>query len=137
MRLAASAFLFLLLALAACSSHSNVHDDARADIRPCPVCPCGDRIVTDDMEVVYTIDRSPSGQYVFQGTATPQGVAPGTQVELALLSVDLLRDRTVGYSLSIPMLGNDASQPLIFKQEFVPDGGFDGVTVRWDVHYAD
>ncbi|MEF2231801.1 MAG: hypothetical protein V3571_12790 [Pseudodesulfovibrio sp.] len=136
MRLAASAFLLLAFAVG-CSSHSNVHDDARAHIFPCPSCPCGERIVTGDMELVYTIDRSPSGQYVFQGTATPQGVAPGTRVELALLSVDLLRDRTVGYSLSIPMLGNDASAPLIFRHEFVPDGGFDGVTVRWDVHYAD
>ncbi len=138
MRLAVFAFLLLLLAAPmGCSSHSDVHDDARVEIFPCPTCPCGQRIVTEDMEVVYTIDRSPSGEYVIQGTATPQGVAPGTKVALALIDIDLLRDRTVGTSLSIPMLGNDAGQPLLFKQTFTPDGGFDGVAVHWMVNYAD
>jgi len=87
------------------------------------------------MVIEYVINREPSDEYVLTGTAMPRGVPRTAKVDLAVLSIELVRDMTIFDSYSFPMIGRDLSEPLQFKKRFTPDGGFDGITFNWDVRY--
>ena len=127
--------LLLLLLLAGCSVHPGrqVH---RVDIFPCGSFPCGDTIDFNDMTLAWEIQLLPSDDCLLTGTAMPVGVRPETGVDLAVLSVELIRDDTVADSFSFPMEGNNLQQPLRFSHRFTPSGGFDGVTFHWDIRYV-
>lgn len=134
-----SRFSVLLLTLplfimVGCAGHSTRQAN-RARIERCPSAPCGAQIVYSDMVINYTIAREVSGEYVFSGTAMPRGKAATTRVDLAVISFELARDTIIFESYSFPMTGNDLSKPLEFRKRFKPSGGFDGITINYDVRY--
>jgi hypothetical protein len=124
-------FLLLVL-LAGCSAGRQVRS---VNILPCRSFPCGDTLETGNMTLAWEIQLLPSDDCLLTGTAMPRGVRPETKVDLAVLSVELIRDDTVADSFSFPMEGRDLQQPLRFSHRFTPAGGFDGVTFNWDIHY--
>ena len=127
--------LLLLLLLAGCSVHPGrqVH---RVDIFPCGSFPCGDTIDFSDMTLAWRYSSCPRMTACSPARAMPVGVRPETGVDLAVLSVELIRDDTVADSFSFPMEGNNLQQPLRFSHRFTPSGGFDGVTFHWDIRYV-
>lgn len=134
-KLISSILILALFFTLGCAAHGSRHVH-RVQIQPCRSFPCGARIEFNDMELTYEIQLSPSGECLLTGTAMPRGVSPDTQVELAVLSVELIRDITVADSFSFPMEGTDLSRPLRFSKRFTPNGGFDGVTFHWDIRYV-
>jgi hypothetical protein len=88
------------------------------------------------MVLNYMIVREPSSEYILTGTAMPRGVSSESKIDLAVLSIELVRDTTVFESYSFPMIGNDLSKPLEFRKRFKPSGGFDGITFNWDIRVA-
>ena len=134
-RLSLPLLTFLLFLMVGCAGHSTRHASNRARIERCTSAPCGAQVVYSDMVINYTIVREVSGEYVFSGTAMPRGVAPTTKVDLAVISIELVRDITIFESYSFPMVGRDLTQPLRFKKRFTPSGGFDGITLNYDVRY--
>lgn len=134
-RLTLSIPVLLLLLLAACSAHHG-RQVRRVNILPCPSFPCGDTLRTDNMTLAWEIQLLPSDDCLLTGTAMPRGARPESRVELAVLSVELIRDDSVADSFSFPMEGEDLRRPLRFSHRFTPSGGFDGVTFNWDIHYS-
>ncbi len=129
-----SLLIFLLFAVAGCAGQATRHVE-RARIERCLSTPCGAEIVYPDMVINYTIVREPSDEYVLSGTAMPRGMAATTQVDLAVISIELVRDVTIFESYSFPMIGRDLTEPLRFRKRFTPSGGFDGITLNWDIRY--
>ena len=132
-RLTFSIPFLLLVFLTACTPGRQVR---RVNILPCPSFPCGDTLETNNMTLAWEIQLLPSDDCLLTGTAMPRGARPDAKVELAVLSVELIRDDTVADSFSFPMEGMDLRQPLRFSHQFKPSGGFDGVTFNWDIHYG-
>ncbi|WP_319471245.1 hypothetical protein [uncultured Pseudodesulfovibrio sp.] len=130
-------FLLLILAAGGCASHSSDHANARARVQACGSFPCGGEVIYPDMVINYEIQRTPEDEFILTGTAAPRHVQINRGIDLAILSVELLRDRTFTDTLSFPMIGNDLSQPLRFHKQFKPNGGFDGLTFNWDIRYTD
>lgn len=133
-RLSTPLLTILLFILVGCAGHGTRHTN-RDRVERCFSAPCGAQIVYPDMVINYTIIREVSGEYVLSGTAMPRGVAPSTKVDLAVLSIELVRDTTIFESYSFPMMGRDLSRPLQFKKRFKPSGGFDGITFNYDIRY--
>jgi hypothetical protein len=134
-RLSLSLIVLSLFMIQGCAGNSarNIN---RAKVAPCFTTPCGGEVVSPDMIIKYEIIREVSGDYVLSGTAMPRGMPRTTQVDLAVLSIELVRDITIFESYSFPMSGRDLTQPLHFRKRFTPDGGFDGITLNWDIRYV-
>ena len=133
-RLSLPLLTFLLFVMVGCAGHATRHVN-RDRIEVCSSTPCGAEVVYPDMVINYTIIREPSDECVLSGTAMPRGMAATTQVDLAVLSIELVRDITIFESYSFPMVGRDLSEPLRFEKRFTPSGGFDGITLNWDIRY--
>ena len=132
-RLTFTVLFLLLVSLTACTHGRQVR---RVNILPCQSFPCGNTLETNNMTLAWEIQLLPSDDCLLTGTAMPRGARPDAKVELAVLSVELIRDDTVADSFSFPMEGMDLRQPLRFSHRFKPAGGFDGVTFNWDIHYS-
>lgn len=127
--------LLLLALLAGCQAYSG-RQVRTNEILACPSFPCGNRMVYDDLELAYEFRMLPTDECVLEGTAMLRGAAASKQVDLAVLSVELIRDDTVAQSLSFPMESGAPGQPLRFIHRFTPDGGFDGATFHWDIRFV-
>jgi hypothetical protein len=134
-------YLLLLLVLSSlmivgCGAHSSMHE-RQSHMLACSNFPCGGEGAYRDADITYEIQRLPSGQCVLQGTIMPRRGVVGTIVDMAVVSVELLRDSTVGASFEFPVVGRSLRLPLQFRKVFVPESGFDGLTLDWDIHYIE
>ncbi|WP_243543903.1 hypothetical protein [Pseudodesulfovibrio tunisiensis] len=115
----------------------HAHKNEAAIVR-CEPPSCARTLYYPDMRLQYSLVRdAETGQFVLQGTAEPRNPPQNAVIDIAVLDVDLVRDTTVAQSFSIPLLGTSAAGPLRFHHVFTADGGFDGLSFNWDIHFRE